>query len=329
VIAIDREERVLNINAAAASLFGVVQADVIGRHIQEAVRNTEIQRFIASTLASPTATEGLMVRRDADDRQLQLHGAQLRDGSGSSIGAVVVLHDVTRLRRLETLRRDFVANVSHELKTPVTSIKGFVETLIDGAVDDPGHRDRFLAIIAKEADRLHRIIEDLLTLSRIEQDEERGGVLFETAPLLPVLEAAVQARESIARERDATVVIEAEGAPLVHMNAHLLEEAVSNLVDNAVKYGGATAHVRVHASAGAAGAIIAVSDQGPGIASDHLSRIFERFYRVDSARDRRSGSTGLGLSIVKHIVQAHGGTISVESTVGKGTVFTIILPSVS
>ncbi|MBL0176015.1 MAG: PAS domain-containing protein [Ignavibacteria bacterium] len=326
VIAIDREERALDMNTAAATLFGVDADGAKGLHLQEAVRNTDIQRFATVALTSPEPAEGFMIVRGAEDRQLQLHGAQLRDGSGRGIGAVVVLHDVTRLRRLETLRRDFVANVSHELKTPVTSIKGFVETLLDGAADEPEHRDRFLAIIAKEAERLHHIIEDLLSLSRIEQEGERGDVAFESALLRPVLESAVESRDTMAKERGVTVTLECDPQIAVRMNAHLLEEAVSNLIDNAVKYSAENRTVDVAVTVADATLTIAVRDRGPGIPGEHLPRLFERFYRVDRARDRRSGSTGLGLAIAKHIVQAHGGTIAVESTLGEGSSFLITLP---
>jgi two-component system phosphate regulon sensor histidine kinase PhoR len=230
------------------------------------------------------------------------------------------------------MRRDFVANVSHELKTPIASIKGFVETLLDGAADDPADSRRFLEIVARQAERLEAIIEDLLALSRIEQSEGAGNLPLERVHVLAVLSAAVADCRPRARDRGVVVDVACDGMLEADVNPALLEQAVINLVDNAVKYSDSGDTIWVSATPDAAATDgpavrIVVRDEGCGIDAEHLPRLFERFYRVDKARSRKLGGTGLGLSIVKHIVQAHGGSIAVESTPGVGSTFTLELPT--
>ena len=258
---------------------------------------------------------------------MRLRGTALRDVDGRGIGAVIVLNDVTRYRHLENLRRDFVANVSHELKTPIASIKGFVETLLDGALNQPEDAQRFLKIIASHAERLNNIIEDLLSLSKIEQSEEAANLPLVEVPLRPVLEAALHGCETQAAARKISLELHC-GDVLAMIDPPLLEQAVINLVDNAIKYSeiGGKVEVLVQCNGREREISIAVRDLGCGIAAEHLPRLFERFYRVDRARSRKLGGTGLGLAIVKHIVQAHGGRVMVNSTPGAGSVFTIHLP---
>jgi two-component system phosphate regulon sensor histidine kinase PhoR len=227
---------------------------------------------------------------------------------------------------LEHIRRDFVANVSHELKTPITSIKGFVETLLDGAVRDPLDSERFLRIVAKQADRLHAIIEDLLSLSKIEEKEDSEAIALEAGPVRPVLESAVHACQTAAAEHQISVRLECDGQLRAKLNPLLLEQAVVNLLDNAIKYSEPGREVKISAEAAEGEVLVHVADRGCGIADEHVPRIFERFYRVDRARSRKLGGTGLGLAIVKHIVQAHRGRITVDSTLGVGSTFTIHLP---
>jgi two-component system phosphate regulon sensor histidine kinase PhoR len=267
------------------------------------------------------------------ERFLQAQAAPLSDAAGQRIGVLIVMHDVTRLRRLEVIRRDFVANVSHEIKTPITAIKGAVETL-DDAVDDLGLDDsarRFLGIIARQADRLHNIVEDLLSLARIEQETERDRIALERVDLNEVARAAVSACMLQADAKQIKVELRRADSAEVMANAQLLEQAVINLLDNAIKYSPSGTRVSIACAApdDDAGAQVIVSDQGVGIDSDHLPRLFERFYRTDKARSRAQGGTGLGLAIVKHIAQAHGGTVSVESQVGRGSTFRIHLPAAS
>ena len=252
----------------------------------------------------------------------------LHDASGRQMGAVVVLNDVTRIRRLENFRRDFVANVSHELRTPITAIKGFVETLLDGAMREPESAEKFLGIIARQADRLNAIINDLLLLSKLEQQGEQGTVTTESAAIRGVLDAAIELCAFKADRKNIPIQVRCEGTLRAKVNVPLLEQALVNLVDNAVKYSEPGKPVTVEAALRNGGSlVIQVRDEGRGIEQEHLPRIFERFYRVDKGRSRDMGGTGLGLSIVKHIAQAHGGSVAVQSEPGKGSLFTITLPA--
>jgi two-component system phosphate regulon sensor histidine kinase PhoR len=234
---------------------------------------------------------------------------------------------ILRMHKLENMRRDFVANVSHELKTPITSIKGFVETLLGGAMDNPRDRKRFLEIVAGQADRLNAIIDDLLSLSQLEQDSGPVKIDFHDGGLKPVLEMAIQACASEALKKTVRVELHCPESIRAHINPQLFEQAVINLVDNAIKYSFPSTRVRVEASTDNEGITVVVMDEGRGIAQEHFPRLFERFYRVDRDRSREMGGTGLGLAIVKHIAQVHGGSVSVDSTVGKGSTFRIHLPA--
>jgi len=326
VVAVDDRERVLHMNQAAA-IFAVDVAGAVGRPLQEVILNLDLESLMRRALASDAPVEGdVALYAAGDERQLQAHAAPLRDGRGQRIGAVIVLNDVTRLRRLERMRREFVANVSHELKTPITSIKGFVETLLSGALDNPTEARRFLQIIARHTDRLNAIIEDLLSLSRLEEETERQEVILKEGDVGPVIEAAVAACAAKAAAKNIAIERSIAAGLRVRLNARLLEQAVINLLDNAIKYSPAGARVRVEASTENAEVVIRVRDEGCGIEARHLPRLFERFYRVDKARSRANGGTGLGLAIVKHIAQAHGGYPTVSSTPGKGSIFAIHLP---
>ncbi len=326
VLAVDCEERVISLNRAAAHLIGGRQFDMRGRRLAEVVRNAELRRFANRALVSDEPIEDEMVLHGEREKILHLRGAALRDGS-RSIGAVIVFSDVTDFHRLERVRRDFVANVSHELKTPIAAIKGFVETLLDGALE---HRDdalRFLGIIANQADRLNSIIEDLLSLSKIERSEEAADLPLEPGAIRPMIEAAILDCQAKAAERNIEVCLTCDEQFVATINSPLLEQAVVNLLDNAIKYSEAGSAVLIAVQASPGEVTISVSDRGCGVEEEHLPRLFERFYRVDRARSRKLGGTGLGLSIVKHIVQAHRGRITVTSTYGEGSTFTIHLPT--
>lgn len=328
VLAVDPEQRVISLNRAAAELLEVDGREAQGRSLQEVSRNPELHGLVDQVLSGHQSALAEIVLPCVPPRFLQVHGSVLRDADGRQIGALVVLADVTRIKRLENVRRDFVANVSHELKTPVTSIKGFVETLLDGAMHDPEDAERFLRIVASQADRLSGIIDDLLTLSRVEQEAEKAEVLLERGPLDEVLRAAVDACRLKADEKNVRIELACEEGLEARRNPPLLEQAVVNLIDNAVKYSAEGQTVRVEAGRTGGEIAIRVTDQGCGIPRQHLDRVFERFYRVDKARSRKLGGTGLGLSIVKHIAQAHGGRATVESAVGQGSTFAVCLPAV-
>jgi len=326
VIALDMEEHVIGMNQAAAGILGCDLSEAQGRSIQEVVRNTALHEFVRETILAHKSIEKDIPISPDGEGLVNGHGTILRDAGGKQIGALIVLNDVTRLRKLENIRRDFVSNVSHEIKTPITAIKGFVETLRDGAVTNPEDAERFLGIIEKHVDRLEAIIEDLLNLSKIEQESEKEGIALVKSRISEILQSAVQACQVRAANKEINIEITCAESMVAKVDPSLIEQAVVNLLDNAIKYSDDGGVVRVEAAQGEGEVIIAVQDQGCGIDKKHLPRLFERFYRVDKARSRQLGGTGLGLAIVKHIVQAHGGKVSVESTLGKGSTFTIHLP---
>ncbi|MBM4288689.1 MAG: HAMP domain-containing protein [Deltaproteobacteria bacterium] len=326
VVAVDNNDRLITLNKAGGRLLMVNPATVKNQSIQEIIRNKDLQRFLQQTRTADAPAEDEIVLNRLGERFIQLHGTKLLDAQGKAIGVLLVMNDVTRMRRLERVRRDFVANVSHELRTPITSIKGFIETLQAGAIHEPENAGPFLQIMARQADRLNQIIEDLLTLSRIEQEEEEGKVSLSLEPLQAVLQAAIQVSELRALEKGIHITLYCPDDLQAYINPPLLEEAVVNLIDNAVKYSPPETIVKVEAEAAGEKVLIRVRDQGRGIAMEHLPRLFERFYRVDPSRSRKVGGTGLGLAIVKHIAQAHNGWVTVDSTLGQGSVFTLHLP---
>jgi len=326
VIAVDTQERVMRMNRAAARMFGCDPAEAQGRSIQEVVRNTVLHQLVTSALSSPKAVEKDILLLSENERFLQGHGTTLKDAKGERIGALIVLNDVTRLKRLETIRRDFVANVSHEIKTPITAIKGFVETLGNGGMEKPEEAERFLGIIKKHVRRLEALVEDILAFSRIERETERGEIVLSEGRVQDVIQAAIQACEPAAQAKDIKLELSCAEDLLAKMDVRLMEQALVNLLDNAVKYSGERSVVRAEAGQTNSDTVIRVLDQGCGIEKKHLPRLFERFYRVDKARSREKGGTGLGLAIVKHIAQAHGGRVEVESLPGKGSAFTLRLP---
>ena len=324
VLVIDQEEKIVRINPAAANFLGTTSEDALGRAIQEVARNSELQRFVGNVIAKQRPEEGEIVLQGSQNRSLRMSGRELLSSEGEPVGCIVVLSDITRLRRLERTRSDFIANVSHELKTPVTSIQGFAETLLDGALDSPGDARKFLGIIARQAERLGKIFDEMLVLSKLEQEEQ---VVLKSQPIRPILELSAQASELRAESKKITIEISCANDLQAACNEALLEQAISNLIDNAVKYSPAGSNVAVCADQSEGQVFISVKDNGPGIESQHLPRIFERFYRVDKGRSRAEGGTGLGLAIVKHIAQVHGGQAVVESTPSKGSTFTIFLKS--
>jgi two-component system phosphate regulon sensor histidine kinase PhoR len=330
VIAIDTEERVISLNDAAAELFDVDRKAAPGRIVQQIVRNVNLQQQISHTLRNKECLEDEIILHDKDgDRFLQTNVVTLSNGLGEHVGVLVVMNDVTNLRRLENVRRDFVANVSHELRTPITSIKGYVETLLDGALDIREDAERFLQIVLRQSERLTTIIDDLLVLSRIEEDSKQDQIRLEEELLLPVIKSAIQTCQHKADGAGVKMAIDCPDNILVEMNATLLEQALVNLLINGITYSKKGDTVTVQGIAcdddqGKAVRIV-VRDTGCGIAKKHLPRLFERFYRSDKARSRTLGGTGLGLAIVKHIAQAHNGKIEVISVEGKGSEFTLTI----
>ena len=336
VFAVDSQGRFASVNKTAAQVLNIDPAWAQGRSLEETIRDAELLQFVRDTLRSDEPTEAdvsLPAQGEAPgksgiegERLFHIRGAGLSDPRGERSGAVIVLSEMTRIHRLENLRRDFVANVSHELKTPVTSIQGFVEALQEGGLADPDQTRRFVEIIAKHAQRLNAIIDDLLSLSRLEDGAERRALSFETVALKPILETAVDLSRVKADARPIRIDLTCDEGIEARLNGPLVEQAVLNLIDNAVKYSEPGSAVEVLAGRTQSESTISVRDSGCGIPPEHLSRLFERFYVVDKSRSRKLGGTGLGLAIVKHIAQVHGGYVTVESTPGKGSTFTIHLP---
>jgi two-component system phosphate regulon sensor histidine kinase PhoR len=239
---------------------------------------------------------------------------------------ILIFHDISRIKGLENTRKEFVANVSHELRTPLALIKGYVETLIDGAKDDPKVACRFLRTIAKHADRLTYLIEDLLTISQLESGQ---AVMNQTCvEVQPLIERVSEDLRSRAEEQEVRIQIEGPDGLMVHADEDRIQQVLFNLMENGIKYGKRGGTLRVKARAQDGNRVeICVADNGPGIPEEARDRIFERFYRLDMARSREQGGTGLGLSIVKHIVQSHGGRVWVESPPGEGACFHFTLPA--
>ncbi len=325
VIAVDTNERVISLNRAATQMLDVESHTVVGRYLQEAFRVADLQQFVATILRTQSTQESQFSLQGSSTRIVQALGAPLKGDSGQNLGAVVVLHDITRLHQLEVVRRDFVANVSHELRTPITSIKGFVETLRDGAMADTEQATRFLDIISRQTDRLNSIITDLLTLSELEQSS-RGAIGLQPSDLKALLEGAIELVRPKAETARINISLQCNPSLEITVNPPLMEQAIANLLDNAIKYSNAGEAIEVTAQIANQRVSISVRDHGCGIERTHLPRLFERFYVVDRARSRELGGTGLGLSIVKHIVSVHGGEVTVESTPDKGSIFTISLP---
>jgi len=329
VMTIDAQERLISLNEAAARMLRIDSREAAGRNLLETVRNADLLHFIRQALTGDRSMERTIVlsRGRDNERVLQIYGARLAVDEERRAGALIVMNDVTRLLQLENVRRDFVANVSHELKTPITSIKGYVETLLDDDTIPPRQARDFLEIILKQANRLHAIVEDILTLSRIEEDAARETIELEPGLIREVLLAAIENCLPRAVEKNIEITLQCPDDLQGRVNRPLLEQAVLNLINNGVNYSRPESVVTVRADRAGEKIRIAVNDSGIGIAEEHQTRIFERFYLVDKARGRKLGGTGLGLAIVKHIVAAHGGEIKVESSPGKGSTFTILIPA--
>jgi len=323
---VNSDERIISINQTATQMFESIPSDMLGRSIQEVIKDSKMQDFLKQALSIAEPAEGDITMCNNDERILHTRSTSLCDVKESRIGTLIVLNDVTQLRRLENMRSDFVENVSHEIKTPLTTIKGFVETLRHGAMDHPKKAERFLGIIEKHVNRLVAIIEDLLNLSKIEKEGELKKIKLEKGRIKDVIQTAIQVCQTKAQQKKIRIDLMCKDEISARIDPLLLEQAVVNLLDNAIKYSKKKSSVQVEAILKDKEIIISFHDYGIGIAQKHLPRLFERFYRVDKARSRKLGGTGLGLAIVKHIVQAHGGHVTVESIPGEGSTFSIHIP---
>ena len=324
VLVLDGEGRIVLANSSVEELFGLsgVSRD---HRFSEIIRNAKVVETVNKVLAGQAHAEDEIWTVGPPRRALDIHAVRLEEGAHGG-GSVVVFNDVTELKKTDEIRRDFVANLSHDIRTPLAAIRGAVETILSGAVKDLNQAERFLKMIDRQVNRIQVLSEDLLSLARLERGLE--GANFKQVEVGSLLETGLSASRSLAEGKGVSLEAEtpAKGVQVFADRARL-EEALANLIDNAVKYTEAGGRVRVVTKAENGEVRFVVSDTGPGIPPEHLSRIFERFYRVDKARSREKGGTGLGLAIVKHAAQLHGGRVEVDSTPGKGSVFTLIIPA--
>ena len=326
VLAVDPEERIFLANPSAARLLGFKLDEARGQRFGDVASHPELRRFVTGVLKGEVPVEEAIVLQRGQERFLQAHGTLLHNRVGKLTGLLIVVNDMTQIWEHENVRKDFVSNVSHELKTPITSIKGAVETLLGGAVENKKDADHFLKMTLRHADRLNQIIEDLLSISRIERDRLGQEINLEPNPLKDVLAHALQVCGQKAGEKKITLVPHCPDRVMAVISPPLLEQALVNLIDNAVKYSEPRAEVAVEVTETETELVIRVRDRGCGIEKKYLPQLFSRFFRVDKARSRKLGGTGLGLAIVKLIIQVHGGRVSVESTPGKGSTFSLHLP---
>jgi two-component system phosphate regulon sensor histidine kinase PhoR len=325
VVALDAAQRILYANERATQLLGLPWQVPVGRRLWEVVRQRPLLDVVQRAIESSEPQREELGWNGSSMQSLTVHAARLPGLPPR--GAVVVLHDTTELRRLERLRREFVANVSHELKTPLSVILMCVETLLDGAMDDPKHRMQFLEQVAAQGNRLHALILDLLSLARLESGEELFD--FQAVEVAEIVEACWERHRprAEAKRQVLEIIPPADGTVLsVWADAEAVEQILDNLLDNAVKYTPAGGRISVRWRLEAEQVCLEVADTGIGIPEADLPRIFERFYRVDKARSREMGGTGLGLSIVKHLAQAMKGSVHAVSRPGQGTTFTVCLP---
>jgi two-component system, OmpR family, phosphate regulon sensor histidine kinase PhoR len=323
LLLLDRSQKIYLANRAFKNLFGL-KVELRGKSILEALRLHELDELVQRVQAEGQVFDYEIKLPELTERWLRVNAAVISNSAGEREGMILVFHDLTRLKQLERTREEFVANVSHELRTPLSLIKGYVETLLDGARNNPEVSERFLRIIERNTNRLDLLIQDLLTISALESG--RIKLNLQQVDLHTVAEKVLSDLHSRADNKNMKLVNELPVLP-TRADADRLDQVLANLVDNAIKYGRTNGKVSIGSRKLDDGMLeIFVQDDGPGIPAEALERVFERFYRVDKARSRDQGGTGLGLSIVKHIVQAHGGEVRVVSEVGKGATFFFTLP---
>ena len=325
VLVIDGKGSILRMNEAAQRLLGVGCQSFEGRNMMEIAREAGVQRFIARLGKVDEPIEEIIQCEDEGKHRLHCYGKRLKMYGIGQAPLLIVITDITRIYELENIQREFVGNVSHELKTPITSIKGAIESLQDGGCDNPDTAQRFVNIALRQTNRLGNIVDDLLSLSQLEQSPE--FVMRDLVFVEELLRSVYQNCQDKASERDVTVYVCCPSNLQARINRALIEQALVNLLDNAIKYSDIGGKVEVLACVDGETLRFEVRDTGKGIAYEHHKRIFERFYRVEKSRSRKEGGTGLGLAIVKRIAEVHKGNVSLVSELGQGSIFSLILPS--
>jgi two-component system phosphate regulon sensor histidine kinase PhoR len=331
IIALDGQLRVLSLNRAASELLALGDRDVRWRPLRDVVDLPPLHDFVDAAAEADGAHEAEFELGGSREQWVRAASSPMRSLEGERVGTILLLSDLTRLRRLESVRSDFAANVSHELRTPITNIKGYVETLIEMDGGDREVSRKFLGVVQRNAERLGAIVDDMLVLTTLEREDTASALVTTPSAFDLIVDHVFANLRPAAKERGIELLNEASPALRAAVNPRLAEQAISNLVANAIKYSGRNTTVIVRAvdaaiDGGTPAVRIEVADSGPGIAPEHLPRLFERFYRVDKARSRGEGGTGLGLAICKHIALVHGGNAEVESVVGKGSTFSIVFP---
>lgn len=323
VIAVDRDMRVFSVNPPVEKIFGITKEESEGKFLLEVIRNNDIAEVISACLGRGEFLSREMSLVWPVKKIFQVNATPIFE-KGLVSGCLLVIHDVTEIRKLETVRRDFVANVSHELKTPLTSIKGFIETLLGGALDDKKNNRHFLEIIQNHTERMNSLVNDLLELSQIESKEIKLEI--NELNLKELCEKVLSGFKVEIKKKEIKVENDlSEGLP-VKADKDKIEQVFTNLIDNAIKFNKEKGLIKVYSEESGERIKITIEDSGIGIPPKDIPRIFERFYRVDKARSRELGGTGLGLSIVKHIIELHGGSVGVESTEDLGSKFYFFLP---
>jgi len=322
IISVDHENRILFHNRAASRLFGPDQKDLTGSCLTDRAGFSKLLSFTQDARAGECLVESeLILQSDARKYTLEVHASPFQARHG--LGVIIVLHDISRIRELEQVRQDFVANISHEIKTPLTSIKGYVETLLGGALHDSSNNLRFLQKVLSNTDRLTFLVQDILSLAKIESDN--SNLQIETEDWLPLIRAVSRQYEETLFKKSLTLEIQHQPFSVLG-DRESMTQVIDNLVSNAIRYTQPGGTVKIMTKASGTWGLLEVHDTGIGIPAKDLDRIFERFYRVDKDRSRSLGGTGLGLSIVKHLCSGMGGSVNVESTQGEGSIFRVRLP---
>jgi two-component system phosphate regulon sensor histidine kinase PhoR len=323
IIVVDKTSRIVSINSSVEKIFNISKQNLEGKVFLEVIRNNDIAEIINKVLKNGEFTSCELALMWPVQKIFQINASPIFEKEEVS-GCLLVIHDITEIRKLETMRRDFVANVSHELKTPLTSIKGFVETLLEGALEDKENNRHFLKIIQEHGERLNKLVDDLLSLSHLESKEillEKG--IFN---LRQQVEKVIMGFKEQLKKRNVDIKNEIPANISINADKDKIEGVFANLIDNAIKFNKENGSIKISSRQEGDKIKIIVEDSGVGIPEKDIPRIFERFYRVDKARSRELGGTGLGLSIVKHIVELHGGNVGVESVEGLGSKFWFTLP---